>query len=73
MTSTNYAGVLMDRQHSTKVFVRGSNPCICTKIWGLGLLGVDTSLAPRISEGFESLILHQIMTVLDVLNLFIIC
>ena len=26
----------------------------------MGLLGVDTSLAPRISEEFESLILHQI-------------
>lgn len=30
------------------------------KIWGMGLLGVDTSLAPRIAEEFESLILHQI-------------
>ncbi|QXL90325.1 hypothetical protein [Salmonella phage NINP13076] len=28
-------------------------------IWGMGLLGVDTSLAPRITEEFESLILHQ--------------
>lgn len=26
--------------------------------WGMGLLGVDTSLAPRITERFESVILH---------------
>lgn len=39
----------------------GSNPTLSAKLRGMGLLGVDTSLAPRISAGFESLILHQTM------------
>ena len=28
-------------------------------MWGAGLLGVVTSLAPRTTAGFESLVLHQ--------------
>jgi len=32
----------------------------------MDLLGVGTSLAPRISEEFESLILHQILAVAQV-------
>ena len=55
-------GVLTDRQRSTKPFDVGSSPSIHTN-WGMALLGVDTSLAPRISEEFESLILHQIISV----------
>ena len=43
-----------------KCVVASSSLAISTnKTWGMGLPGVDASLAPRIAEGFESLILHQ--------------
>lgn len=37
----------------------GSSPARETKQWGMGLLGVVTSLAPRSADRFDADILHQ--------------